>query len=706
MTPTATNLKGLLKQYFGYDEFRAHQEEVINTVLAGKDALLLMPTGGGKSMCYQLPALAFEGITIVISPLISLMTDQVQSLKANGVKAAAINSAQSQERSQTLRDELSNNEIQILYTSPERFVQERFQAFLKSQKIGLIAIDESHCISVWGHQFRPEYRELGRIKENFPGVPVLALTATADRTTKKDIKEQLGIADAVEFVSSFDRPNITLNVLPGRKRFEQIHDLLARRREDAGIIYCLSRKSTEDLSGKLRKEGFRAAHFHAGMTSEEKERVQMAFNKDEIKIICATVAFGMGIDKSNVRYVIHYNLPKNIEGYYQEIGRAGRDGLPSDATLFFSYADVNLLAEFARKSGQEEIQMAKLDRMINYGQSRSCRRQMLMAYFNEPFKGDCGNCDNCRRPPVFFDGTVDAQKILSAITRMGEKGSIEAVADVLRGANTALIRNRGWNELKTYGIGNTIPKKVWLSLIEQLLHQGILAIAYNDHNALKIELVGKEVLFKGKKVEFYQPEFNTGKATPAKKMTKAQRLSNELFDSLRKWRSDRANAEDVPAYIIFNDTTLHELANDKPVVRKAMMAITGMGIKKMASYGHELMEIILDFRIAQKDKGYTYLATWKMLLNKWSPAQIAEERDLSEGTIYGHLSKLSDMGFGVALEKYIRADELEMIRSALESMKVSPEKAESKALFQFLKGEIPYHILRIGVAVLRKGAKG
>jgi len=536
MQELQTKISGALKSFFGYDNFRPLQQEVIQQVLQKKDALLLMPTGGGKSICYQIPTLVQEGLTIVISPLISLMTDQVAALNRNGVKAAALHSAMSPADESELRADLTSGKLQILYTSPERFVGERFQHFLKSQKVHLFAIDEAHCISVWGHQFRPEYRKLSSIKNNFPDIPILALTATADLATRQDIKVQLGIESAENFVSSFDRKNIAISVRSGQKRFEQIAEILEEAKDQSGIIYCLSRKGTESLAAKLKKAGYNAAAYHAGLDSAERDRVQTAFLFDKVKIICATVAFGMGIDKSNVRFVMHYNVPKNIEGYYQEIGRAGRDGLPSKAILFFSYADINILQQFARDGGESEVQTSKLERMVQFAQSRNCRRQMILNYFNESAKPNCDNCDNCQTPPEFFEGTTEAQKILSAVFRMKEKGAVEAVASVLRGANTQLIRRMEWDKLKTYGIGNDIPKRVWLNLIEQLLHQGHMRIAYENHNTLKLMDKAKAVLFENQKVEFYKPSFNKPSTGPVKKMTKAERLRRGLGEKLKEWR--------------------------------------------------------------------------------------------------------------------------------------------------------------------------
>jgi len=700
MTELATKISGALKSFFGYDSFRPLQQEVIQQVLQKKDALLLMPTGGGKSICYQIPTLVQEGLTIVISPLISLMSDQVAALNRNGVKAAALHSAMSMADENQLRDDLTAGRLQILYTSPERFVGERFQSFLHRQKVHLFAIDEAHCISVWGHQFRPEYRQLSNIKRNFPDVPILALTATADLATRRDIKVQLGIEQAEDFISSFDRANIAISVRSGQKRFEQIVQVLEEENGQSGIIYCLSRKSTESLAGKLKNAGFNAAAYHAGLDGAERERVQKAFLFDKVKIICATVAFGMGIDKSNVRYVMHYNVPKNIEGYYQEIGRAGRDGLPSKAILFFSYADINILQKFARDGGESEVQISKLERMVQFAQSRNCRRQMILNYFNESGKPDCDNCDNCQSPPEFFEGTIEAQKILSAIYRMKEKGSVEAVAGVLRGANTALIRKMEWDKLKTDGIGNGVPKRVWLILIEQLLHKGHIRIAYENHNTLKLMEKAKSVLFQNEKVEFYKPNFNRPTAEPLKKMTKAERLRKGLGEKLKEWRGFQSQKEGVPAYVIFNDATLVELATKKPVTPSELLSISGVGQKKLEKYGSAILDTIIDFRIEHKDRNHTHLLSWKMLRDNLSPEEIADKRQLSETTIYGHLARLHSMGFDINLLDYISQEEVDMVSEAIKERKIGESENVSKVVYEYHQGNLPYHIIRLGIAYL------
>ncbi len=450
----ATKLLGTLKEYFGYDSFRPLQKTIVDSVFEGKDNLVIMPTGGGKSICYQLPAILLPQITLVISPLIALMKDQVDGLTANGVPAAFLNSSQTESEQQEIFKQIDTNHLKLLYVAPESL--QVIDRFLSDGKVSLIAIDEAHCISSWGHDFRPAYTQLGYLKNRFPSTPLIALTATADKATRKDICNQLNIPNAKKHIASFDRKNLSLDVRPGIKRFEQIQDFIENRKNESGIIYCLSRKTTEEIAAKLKASGIKAEAYHAGIGHDERTKIQDDFINDTKQIICATIAFGMGIDKSNIRWVIHYNMPKNLEGYYQEIGRAGRDGLPSDTMLFHSYADVLQLQKFASNSGNEDVQLAKLDRMKQYSEALTCRRKILLSYFGELKQEDCGNCDICRNPPKFFDGTILAQKALSCIYRLKGKEPITVIIDVLRGAQNEAVLEKNYNQLSTYGIGRDI----------------------------------------------------------------------------------------------------------------------------------------------------------------------------------------------------------------------------------------------------------
>jgi len=493
----------ILKKHFGYDSFRPYQAEIIEHILGKKDALVLMPTGGGKSVCYQIPALMLEGTCIVVSPLISLMKDQVDALKANGIAAEFLNSTQSFNEQEKILRACSRGEIKLLYVSPEKLISD-LETISSMAKPGMFAIDEAHCISSWGHDFRPEYTKLGFLREKFSDIPFVALTATADKITRKDISKQLNLKDPELFISSFDRKNLNLAVRIGIKPKQKIQEIIGfihQHHDQSGIIYCLSRNKCEEVAEKLQEAGINAGFYHAGMDSDDRSKLQEAFITDELQVVCATIAFGMGIDKSNVRWVIHFNLPKNMEGYYQEIGRAGRDGLPSETILYYNYADLIMLNKFASEGGQAEINLEKLKRIQHYAEAGTCRRKILLNYFSETLKEDCGNCDVCKSPRKQFDGTVIVQKALSAISRMGEKEGAQMVIDVLRGSRRAEILDAGYEKLKTHGAGSDIITPDWQRYLMQMLNMGVLEIAYDENFALKISPEGKEILFGKKKIE-------------------------------------------------------------------------------------------------------------------------------------------------------------------------------------------------------------
>ena len=595
-----------LKTYFGYDSFRPLQEEIIRHILDGNDALVLMPTGGGKSICYQLPALLREGTAVVVSPLISLMKDQVEALCANGISAGALNSSNDETENAALRRACTEGRLKLLYISPEKLLAEA-NYLLRDMHISLFAIDEAHCISQWGHDFRPEYAQMGILHQQFPHVPIIALTATADKITREDIIRQLHLNHPRTFISSFDRPNLSLTVKRGYQQKEKsktILDFIARHPGESGIIYCMSRSKTESVAQMLQKQGIRTAVYHAGLSPSLRDEAQDDFINDRVQVVCATVAFGMGIDKSNVRWVIHYNLPKSIESFYQEIGRAGRDGLPSDTLLFYSLADLILLTKFATESGQQNINLEKLQRMQQYTESDICRRRILLSYFGEIADHDCGNCDVCKNPPERFDGTVIVQKALSAIVRTDQQIGTSVLVDILRGNMSPEVVGKGYQQLKTFAAGRDVPARDWHDYLLQMLQLGYFEIAYNENNHLKITSTGSDVLFgraTARLVVIRREETNETKRGRKRKATvPAQELplglpntENEaLFEALRKLRKRLADEEALPAYIVLSDKVLHLLSTSRPTNLEEFGNISGIGEYKKKKYGKEFINLI------------------------------------------------------------------------------------------------------------------
>lgn len=596
----------ILKTYFGYDSFRPLQEEIIKNVLAKNDTLVLMPTGGGKSICYQLPALMMEGTTIVVSPLISLMKDQVEALRANGIPAAALNSGNSDSDNTNIRRECLQGKIKLLYISPERLIGE-VNFLFKDINISLFAIDEAHCISQWGHDFRPEYTQLKILRKEFPRVPMIALTATADKITRQDIQEQLHLKEPHLFISSFDRPNLNLDVKRGYQQKEKtraILEFIDQHKGQCGIIYCMSRSKTENVAAVLQKHGISATIYHAGLSPTARDRAQEDFINDRVQVVCATIAFGMGIDKSNVRWVIHYNLPKSIENFYQEIGRAGRDGLESDTLLFYSMSDIILLSKFAQDSSQQEINMDKLYRMQQYAEADICRRRILLNYFGENREYDCGHCDVCKNPPQRFDGTILVQKALSAIIRANQQISTRLLVDVLRGAYTHDIVEHGFDKLKTFGVGRDVPARDWQDYLLQMLQLGYFEIAYNEDNHIKITESGRKVLYGQDKAMLVviKREEPIKKKKLFRKGTEKDLLSihpiseteedDNLFELLRIHRKKLADEQGFPAYIVLSDKVLHLLCSIRPTTIEAFGNISGIGEFKKEKYGREFVSII------------------------------------------------------------------------------------------------------------------
>ena len=602
------NMLHTLKTYFGYDSFRPQQKDIIEHILARRDTVVLMPTGGGKSICYQLPALLMEGTAIVVSPLISLMKDQVEALRANGIAARALNSNNNDTENVMLRRECLQGKIKLLYISPERLLME-MNFLMKEIKVSLFAIDEAHCISQWGHDFRPEYTQLKAIREQFPQTPIVALTATADKITRQDIVRQLDMKNPKTFISSFDRPNLSLDVRRGYQQKEKIRTILEfifKRSNECGIIYCMSRDNTEKVCDTLLRHGVKATVYHAGLTPTARDKAQEDFINDRVQVVCATIAFGMGIDKSNVRWVIHYNMPKSIESFYQEIGRAGRDGVKSDTLLFYSLGDLVMLSKFAMDSGQQTINLEKLNRMQQYAESDICRRRILLNYFGENMEHDCGNCDVCRNPPERFDGTIIVQKALSAIMRAEQKIGTRMLIAILRGNFIEGLAEKGYDKLKTFGVGRDIPQRDWQDYLLQMLNMGYFEIAYNENNHLKITPSGAKVLYGQEKAMMVVIK-NEEKEVKAKGKSKKKEekplfkvpvsvpLGEEnpmVFEELRLLRKRLADQQAIPAYIVLSDKTLHQLATQCPTTLEEFGMVNGIGEYKKERYGKEFVEMI------------------------------------------------------------------------------------------------------------------
>ncbi|GAB4551511.1 MAG: DNA helicase RecQ [Geothermobacteraceae bacterium] len=596
-SPVATDpLRETLETVFGFRSFRPGQEEVVRALAAGEDAFVLMPTGGGKSLCYQLPALVRPGTALVVSPLIALMKDQVDSLRQLGVAAACYHSALGAEESRRILARLHAGELDLLYVAPERLLTDAFLQRLRTIDIALVAIDEAHCISQWGHDFRPEYLQLPVLREHFPGVPLVALTATADPQTRRDIVERLGLERAHHHVASFDRPNIRYTVLEKVRPFEQLRRFLARHKKASGIVYALSRKRTEQIAEKLSAVGLRAAPYHAGLPDDLRHATQEAFLRDDIDIVVATVAFGMGIDKPNVRFVVHYDLPKNLESYYQETGRAGRDGLASEALLLFGYGDIALVRGLIEQSDNPEqvrIELHKLNAMVAYAEERGCRRRALLGYFGESLDQDCGNCDTCLDPPETFDATEDARKALSCVFRVGQRFGIGYVVEVLRGADNERVRANGHHQLSTWGIGRDQGADHWTSLLRQLVQRGYLQQDIGNYSVLKLTEKARPLLRGEKSIELARPRMRIkAAAKPRKRRGPVVDCDEALFERLRARRKQIADAQGIPPYMVFSDATLAEMAAVVPQTAQELLQINGVGLTKLERFGGEFLDVL------------------------------------------------------------------------------------------------------------------
>ena len=605
------DIKQVLKNYYGYDSFRVNQFEIINTILHKSDCLVLMPTGGGKSICYQIPAICMPGTAVVISPLISLMKDQVEALKSNGIEAAALNSGNDFSADTIVRRKCMDGTLKLLYISPEKLLAE-VPFLLKQMSISLFAVDEAHCISQWGHDFRPEYTQLDVLHKEFPEVPIMALTATADKITRQDIIKQLRLREPQVFISSFDRPNLSLTVKRGystKEKENYILNFIKARPLESGIVYCLSRKATEKVSMFLNSKGIRSTIYHAGLTQQERDKAQVDFQKDDVQVVCATIAFGMGIDKSNVRWVIHYNMPKSIESYYQEIGRAGRDGAPADTVLFYSLADVVQLSQFAKESGQKDINLDKLKQMQNYAESSVCRRRILLNYFGEQRDHDCNNCDVCDNPPQRFDGTEYIQMALSAVKRTDEQIRTATIVEILKGISSPTVKRKGYDTLKTFGVGKALSTNDWQDYLLQMLQMGFIEIAYDQGNVVKITESGNDVLFGRKRAELCVIDHTIKEVSKPRRRLHLEIPSitipglpqttgvedRQLFEALRTLRRQCADEEGFPPYIVFSDKVLHALATIKPVTLDTFGFIPGIGEHKKMKYGKRFIALIQKF---------------------------------------------------------------------------------------------------------------
>ena len=706
----------VLKQYYGYDTFRPLQADIIDWILYGQDAMVLMPTGGGKSVCFQIPALMMQGLTLVISPLIALMHDQVQALKANGIAAEYLNSSLTGQQQSAIERRVNDGSLKLLYISPEKLFTQGYLDWIKSLNISLFAIDESHCVSTWGHDFRPEYANLHVLKQAFPHVPMVALTATADRVTRKDILTQLGIPEAQTYISSFDRPNLSLSVLPGRNRIKIIQNFITERPRQAGIIYCLSRKNTETVAEALQKAGIKAKFYHAKLPPDERAKVQDAFLRDDVQVIVATIAFGMGIDKSNVRWVIHYSMPSNVESFYQEIGRAGRDGVKADTLLFYSYNDLlvrkDMIAGSELPAEMKEVQNAKHDRMKQYAEAEICRRRILLSYFNEEVTKDCGNCDVCKNPPMRFDATLLAQKALSGVARTGEKVAMGMLVDILRGSNNKRLIDHRYHELKTFGVGKELKVDEWADYLQQMLNSGVMDIAYDEGHAYKLNNASWAILKEGRKVQLvrykaFEERQAIREAEVPKEKTKKEIIRDTLFERLRELRKRLADEKNMPPFVIFSDATLSDMSQKKPLSQTEMLNVSGVGEMKYQQYGEIFIREIASFLktvpgVNSASLGInTYEFTFKLYQEGNSAEEIAEIRGLNTGTIISHLGRLYEEGKKINPWAFINQSEYREIMGAAKAMGV--KKGDGmKALFEAMDMKYGYDKIRIALTIFDK----
>lgn len=715
----------VLAQVWGFRQFRPQQDDVIRNVLAKQDSLVVMPTGGGKSLTFQLPALVMPGVTLVVSPLIALMMDQVAALRQNGVAAACLTTGQPDAEQREIAAQLQNKTLKLLYVAPERLLHPKFLTYVQQLNVSLVAIDEAHCVSTWGPDFRPEYAQLGVLRGLLPGVPFLAATATADELTRQDILQKLEMPAAKVFISSFDRPNLSLNVIPADGRFRQLTDFIsAQGRNAPGLVYCLSRKSTDEVFGKLKDQGLRVGRYHAGLDHTERNETQAAFLADRVQIVVATIAFGMGIDKSNIRWVAHYNLPGNIEAYYQEIGRAGRDGLPAETLLIYSFADVKTRHIMYNDAAPEhrEVLFQKLDRLWQLCETPFCRRQVLLQYFGETMPQPCGNCDVCRNPRKLIEGTIPAQKILSTVARAGNSLTANDIADVLRGSQAASITSRGLQQLTTHGIGKEWSHWEWTAFANQLVLKGLAGFDYEKSGAITLTEASRAVLKGQLKVDLYPPVTLEEKQKAKTKVAPGalNLLETELMDKLRTVRTKLAQEGNVPPYIVFSDASLEAMAHQKPITLEAFTAVEGVGAAKLDKYGDVFTQTIYNFlsakgelaqgsthssapppkpRERRVDITTTVLETERLLNEGRSLDEISEIRSISTSAIAEHITRLMEHGRNIDVWKYITEDEVKAVHRHLA---VYTAEKRLKPLFDTLEGKLTYGQIRLALAWLTR----
>lgn len=685
--------KAVLNRFYGYSQFRPGQLEIITSVMHSRDTVVLMPTGGGKSLCYQIPAILSEGCAVVVSPLIALMKDQVTALIANGVPAATVNSNMSENENRNIMEQMYAGRLKLLYISPERLLSE-IDRWSSDMKISLFAIDEAHCISQWGHDFRPEYTKLKRIKESYPSTPIIALTATADRLTRDDIAQQLKLKNPYKFVSSFDRPNISIKVMPNpgsRKKISIITTMIDKYRDDAGIVYCLSRKNAESIDAELQARGYRSICYHAGLSARRRDEAQHRFINGDVQVICATVAFGMGIDKSNIRWVIHNNLPGNIESYYQEIGRAGRDGLPAEALMFYSFADIVTLQNFVNESGQVAINSEKLARVKEFAEATVCRRRILLNYFSEETDCDCGNCDVCLDPPERIDGRVIAQKALSAIVRTNQQVGNTMLIDILRGSSRAELIVKGYHKIKTYGAGRDMSFAQWNNYMAQLLQLGIIEIAYEENNHLKVTPYGWKVL-RGE-VEVSLSKFYYDAPKRKTKVTRVVNAADMLFSELKGVRAKLAKKEGIPPYMVFSDKTLLEMVEKMPVDMLSFTQIEGVGEKKAIKYWKVFVKIIRKSKglPAISSKGTSYEETLMLFNSNYSIEAIAQIKGIGEKTVYEHIALLIKEGRITDFNRIITREQYDRV--------IDVSKKNKMFMYLILSHEMPLGLPGVALAI-------